>query len=171
MARGQAGAADSQRKLTNKVAGEQGAESDKLEGQLIPGYTSLMDTGYMNPEEEHAATTSEMGAATQPFQSMEFKAGNRAAATRNPADLTAEDTQLALDEGRTAGNAAEQLQKEKMANQEAGMYGLGQLQQGNQKTMAEMYGLSPGLLNARAAGKSGDEIGMGWVNTATSTGK
>lgn len=165
MARGQANRANAQVDLTNKVAGQNNDKSNKLEDQLIPGYTSLMDTGYLSPEEEHAATTSEMGSATQPFESMGFKASNRAAATRNPADLTAEDTQLALDEGRTAGGAAEQLQKEKMANQISGMGGLSSLQAGNQHAMESLYGLGPGTLQARAAGKSGDELGMGWVST------
>lgn len=167
MARGQAGAAQDQLSKTNNIGRDQLAESTKLENQLMPGYTSLMDTGYLNPEEEHAATTNEMGSATQPFQSMEFKAANRAAATRNPADLTSEDTQLALDQGRTAGTAAEELQKQKMANQEAGMSGIAQQEAGNRDTMEKMYGLGPGTLDARAAGKSGDEIGMGWVSSLT----
>lgn len=167
MARGQAGASDAQLHKTNDVAIAQGKETQNLENQVMPGYTSLMDTGYLSPEEEHAATTSEMGSATQPFQSMEFKAGNRAAATRNPADLTAEDTQLALDEGRTAGGAAEQLQKEKMANQISGMEGIAGQEAGNRHTMESMYGLGPGTLDARAAGKSGDELGMGWVTAGS----
>jgi hypothetical protein len=152
MARGQKEAADKQLKTTNAVAGAENAEQGKLESTLIPGYTSLMDTGYMNPAEEHAAATSEMGAATSPFETAKFEAGNRAAATRNPADLTAQQDQLALDEGRTAGEAASNLQKEKMANQEAGMYGLGELRGQDIGLESSMYGLGPGTLNARAAG-------------------
>jgi hypothetical protein len=152
MARGQSSAADTQLKTTNAVAGQEGDKANQLESKLVPGYTSLMDTGYFSPEEEAAATTSEMGAATQPFESAGFKAANRAAATRNPADLTAQEDQLALDEGRTAGDAAAKLQEQKMSNQEAGMYGLGQLQQGDQHAMEQMYGLGPSTLGARAAG-------------------
>lgn len=150
--RGQKQAAEKQLKTTNAVAADQGAQASKLEKQLIPGYTSLMDTGYFSPEEEHAATTSEMGAATQPFESMGFQASNRAAATRNPADLTAQQDQLALDEGRTAGQAAEGLQHEKMGNQIQGMAGMGNLRSEDLAAMESMYGLGPGSLQARAAG-------------------
>lgn len=124
MARGQAQAADRQLGKTNAIGDAQLNQSQKLEGQLVPGYTSLMDTGYLSPQEEEAAQNNGMGAATEPFHSAETRATNRAAATRNPADLTSEETQLALDEGRTAGSEANQLQTEKMNNQEAGMYGL-----------------------------------------------
>lgn len=166
MARGQAGAANKQLATTNAVAGAEGAKANQLESKLIPGYTSLMNTGYMNPEEEHAATTSEMGAATEPFEAAGFEAKNRAGATRNASDLTAQEDQLALEKGRTAGEAASELQREKMANQEAGMYGLGKLRGEDLSAMESMYGLGPSTLQARAAGKSGDEIGMDWVRTA-----
>jgi hypothetical protein len=152
MARGQAGAAQKELKKTDTVAAQQGAEAQGLENQLTPAYTSLMNTGYTNPEAEGAATTSEMGAANAPFETAKFEAANRAGATRNASDLTAQQDQLALDQGRTAGGAAAELQKEKMANQQAGMYGLGTLEQGNLHAMESMYGLAPGLVNARAAG-------------------
>ena len=152
MARGQVGAAEKQLGKTNAVASAEDTSQQKLENQLVPGYTSLMDTGYLSPEEESAATTSEMGAATAPFKSAEFQAGNRAAATRNASDLTAQQDQLALEEGQTAGTAADELQKEKMANQEAGMYGLGQLRAEDLQAMEQMYGLGPSSLQARAAG-------------------
>lgn len=164
MARGQSQAAGDQLKMTDAVAGQQQGDQKALESKLIPGYSSLMDTGYMNPGEEAAATTSEMGAATQPFQSMGFQASNRAAATRNPADLTAQQDQLALEEGQTAGQTAAGLQEQKIQNQEAGMYGLGQLKSQDQQEAASMYGLGPGTLNARAAGGSGDQSAIGYIN-------
>jgi hypothetical protein len=170
MARGQSQAADSNLQTTNAVAGQQGQKANALEDQLIPGYTSLMDTGYMNPEEEAAATTSEMGAATAPFSTAGFQAKNDAAATRNNSNLPAQEDQLALEEGQTAGAAASNLQKEKMTNQEAGMYGLDQLQSGNLKAMEDMYGLGPGTLSARAAGPSGDSAALGYINAATGAG-
>src|SRR6266567_383664 len=138
MARGQVGASEKQLGTTNAVASDEQKRANQLEGQLIPGYTSemntgfaspdeaamdksLTDTGYFSPEEAASATTSEMGSATQPFQAEEFRAGNRAGATRNASDLTAQEDQLALDEGRTAGDAASQLQREKFAGQETGL--------------------------------------------------
>lgn len=154
MARGQSGAAQKQLKTTNAVASNEGDKANKLEDTLLPGYTSLMDTGYFNPGEEAAATTSEMGATAAPFSSAEFEGRNRAAATRNPADVTAQSDQLAMDEGRAAGDTAGHLQEEKMNNQEAGMYGLGQLQSGDRSAEMSMYGLGPQTLNARAAGGS-----------------
>jgi hypothetical protein len=111
-----------------------------------------MDTGYLSPQEEGAAVTSEMGSAMQPFDAAKFTANNRAAATRNDSNVTAENDQLALEQGRAAGDQAAQLQKEKMASQEAGMYGLAQQEQGNRQTEDQMYGLGPGTLQARAAG-------------------
>src|SRR5262249_8133299 len=131
---------------------------------------SLMDTGYLSPEEENAAVTSEMGSATAPFQTGQFRNNNNAAVTRNDASLTAGNDQLALEEGRTAGDAAAKLQEEKMANQEAGMYGLGQQEQGNRTEAQSMYGLGPSTLNARAAGASGDQLIDSYLNTAVNAG-
>ncbi len=152
MARGQVGAAEKQLGTTNAAAGTQGAEAQQLENQLIPGYTSLMNTGYLSPEEEAAATTSEMGAATEPFDAAGFQARNEAGATRNASDLNAQEDKLALEKGQAAGGAAENLQNQKMMNQEAGMMGLGNLESGNLKAMEDLYGLGPGTLQARAAG-------------------
>lgn len=150
--RGQKQAAEKQLNTTNAVASEQGKEANALESDLIPGYTSLMKTGYLSPEEESAATTSEMGAATAPFESMQFREANESGATRNPASLTAGEDKLALEEGQASGDAASRLQQEKMQNQEAGMYGLSDLEKGNMDAMEKMYGLGPGTLEARAAG-------------------
>lgn len=152
MARGQKQAAEKQLKTTNAIGAGQQGMADTLEGKLIPGYTSLMDTGYLSPEQKAAATTSEMGTATQPYESMGFKAANRAAATRNDASLAGEDQALALGEGRAAGDAAAKLQEEQMRNQLAGMYGLGTEEAGNRREAESMYGLGPGTLQARAAG-------------------
>jgi hypothetical protein len=152
MARGQAGAADYQRRTTNKIGADELAKSNELEGKLIPGYTSLMDTGYFSPEEEHAAVTSEMGATAAPFGAAQFEATGRAGRTRNAADLTAQQDQLAMEEGRAAGDTAANLQKEKMQGQLAGTYGLGQLRKEDLDVMQSMYGLGPSTLQARAAG-------------------
>lgn len=167
MARGQSQAADTQLAKTNAVGDTQQGKADTLENSLVPGYKSLMDTGYLSPEEEGAATTNEMGAATAPFKSAEFGAANRASATNNASDLTAQSDQLALEEGQTAGGAAAKLQEEKMQNQEAGMYGLAGQEAGNRGEATSMYGLGPSTLNARAAGKSGDENTLGYLNWAT----
>ncbi len=169
MARGQAQAANNQLKQTNALGAGAGAEAGGINSTLIPGYTSLMNTGYMNPQEEAAATTSEMGTASAPFETTKFEAANRAGATRNASDLTAQTDQLALEQGQTAGQAAANLQQQKMQNQEAGMYGLGQI--GQQQTGLEeaMYGLGPGTLQARAAGPSGDQIAQGWAELGLGT--
>jgi hypothetical protein len=164
MARGQKQHADTQLATTNDIGHQQQTRSNKLEDSLTPGYTSMMDTGYMNPQDEEAATNTEMGATSAPFQTADFKAKNTAAATRNPADLAAQQDQLAISEGQSAGDAAAKLQTQKMTNQEAGMYGLQQLQAGNQKEAEGMYGLGPGTLDARAAGQSGDAAATGYVN-------
>lgn len=154
MARGQSQAADTNLTKTNAVGDASQSKSDALQSQLIPGYTSMMDTGYLSPEDKAAATTSEMGSATQPFQSEQFRANNTSAATHNDSNQTAQGDQLAMEEGQTAGTAAANLQGQQMQNQEAGMYGLNQLQSGDQKEAEGMYGLGPGTLNARAAGQS-----------------
>jgi hypothetical protein len=129
-----------------------------------------MDTGYFSPEEEHAAVTSEMGTTAAPFEATQFEAAGRAGRTRNASDLTAQQDQLALEEGRATGDTAAKLQHEKMQGQMAGAYGLGQLKSEDQKAMEAMYGLGPATLQARAAGKSGDELGMDWIKTATNPG-
>jgi hypothetical protein len=174
MARGQAQAAANNLATTNAIgsqyntqAGTDLSKANALQSDLIPGYTSLMDTGYLSPEEENAATTSEMGAATAPFSSAEFQAKNNAAATRNPAGLASQEDQLAEEEGQTAGTAASNLQAQKMQNQEAGMYGLSEQEQADAALRGQditaqdaMYGLGPGTLNARAA-SSGPQWGFG----------
>ena len=212
MARGQAQAADTQLNTTNTVAAQQQQQQQDLQNKLLPQYQSLMDnplsdeqkkaesgytdllgsygtlagTGYLSPEEAGAATTSEMGAATAPFGSAQFEAANRAARTNNASDLTAQQDQLALEEGQTAGTAAANLQAQKMANEQAGlagesattgkindigqqsiqnqlsaMYGIGGLQQGDQSQATSMYGLGPSTLNGRAAGSYGGLFGTG----------
>jgi hypothetical protein len=166
MARGQVQAADNQLDLTNSIGGEYNGQAEELQGKLIPGYTSLMNTGYLSPEEETAATTSEMGSATAPFASAGFQASNRAGATRNASDLTAQQDQLALEEGQTAGQAADVLQGQKMHNQEEGMAGLSGLEGEDLEAMEKMYGLGPGTLQARAAGESGDQLLAGYGNMA-----
>ena len=168
MARGQSQAASENLAMTNKVGAGYNTQAENLQSKLIPAYTSLMNTGYLSPEEEAAATTNEMGAATAPFETAKFEAANRAAATRNPADLAAQQDQLAREEGQTAGRAAGNLQAEKMQNQLAGAGGLANLSAEDLRAMESLYGLGPGTLEARAAGKSGDELAMGWVNTALS---
>ena len=154
MARGQAAAAGNQLNTTNVQANAAGQNASKLQSNLIPGYESLMDTGYMSPEEEAAATTNEMGSATAPFQTAGFQAKNAAAATRNAADLPAQEDQLALEEGQTAGTAAATLQQQKLQNQQAGMQGLYGLESGDLQAMEQLYGLGPATLQARAAGPS-----------------
>jgi hypothetical protein len=152
MARGQAGAAEKQLHQTNVIGAQQGEEAQALENKLMPGYESLANTGYLSPEEEAAATTSEMGAATQPFETGKFQARNNAAATRNDSNLAAQEDQMALNEGRAAGTAASQLQLEKMANEEAGLSDIQGLQSEHFQGMENMYGLGPATLQARAAG-------------------
>lgn len=152
MARGQRQAADRQLNTTNQIGAAENTNQQALENKLIPGYTSLMNTGYLSPEEENAARVNEMGTATQPFEAAGFSAAGRAGRTRNPADLTSEEDLLARDESLAAGGAAEKLQAEKMKGQLAGMYGLGTLRSEDIDAMERMYGLGPATLQARAAG-------------------
>lgn len=161
MARGQAQAADANLATTNNIGANQLNEANTLESGLIPGYTSLMDTGYLNPQQKEAATETEMGAATQPFQTAKFTANNDAAATRNPAGLASQEDQLAISEGDAADVAANNLENQQMTNEEAGMYGIGQLQKGNQQLAGQMYGLGPSTLSARAAGTQGWGFNVG----------
>jgi hypothetical protein len=149
MAKG-GGAAANQLNTTNAIGAQQQGTANTLQNQLIPGYTSLMNTGYLNPQQQGAATTSEMGAATAPFSTAQFQANNTAAATNNASDLGAQQDQLALSEGQTAGGAAANLQNQQMQSQLAGMYGLSQEQAASQGEAQGMYGLGPGTLNAQA---------------------
>src|SRR5271154_4579204 len=148
MARG--GGATNQLATTNAVAANQGAQANAIEGQVLPAYQNLANTGYFTPEESAAATTSEMGAATAPFDTAKFGAEERAGATRNPADLTAQQDQLAIEEGQAAGTAADTLQNQKMAGQLAGLQGEAGLGAQNLSAEEAMYGLGPGTLNAQA---------------------
>jgi hypothetical protein len=146
--RGAASAAQQQLGTTNAIGAQQQEEANQLEQGLIPGYTSLMNTGYLSPADKAAATTSEMGATAAPFKSAEFQAANRAGATGNASDLTANEDQLALEESQAAGTAAANLQQQQMQNQEAGMYGLGALSAQNTGEAESMYGMGPSTINA-----------------------
>jgi len=170
MARGQAGAANAQLKQSNTVANSQQSQADTLRNKLVPGYTSLADTGYLDPADKAAATTSEMGAATAPFGSANFEASNRAARTGNASDLTAQQDQLALEQGQTAGGAAATLQGQQMSNQLQGMYGLQGEEAASRGEAQGMYGLGPPTLQARAAGMSGDQTAMGYINALAPKG-
>ena len=163
MARGQSQAAEAQLGTTNQIGAQAGQQAGQIHNKLIPGYESLMDPGYLNQADKNAATVNEMGAATQPFESAKFDANNRAAATRNPAGVAEQQDQLAQEEGRTAGTAAGALQQQQMQNQEAGMYGLGNIGQEQTGLEESMYGLGPGTLQARAAGSSPWASGLAGV--------
>jgi hypothetical protein len=155
VARGQAGASDRQRALTNKVAGTEGAQASQLEAGLIPKYESMMDEGY-KPEELNAMRTAGLGAEAASADTAGWAAGNRASRTGNAAGLGAEESQLARDKGVTMGdtaanielaNANARLGNEKFAlSGEEGLFGT------NTGAMESLYGMSPSLLQARAAG-------------------
>lgn len=152
MARGQKQAADAQLKKTNAVGDTYNAGASEIGGFTEPRYKKLATSGYFSPAEEAAATNSVMGGATAPFQTAKFEANNTAARTNNAADLTANQDELALREGRTAGEAADQVQNDKMKNQMSGLYGLSGMRAEDMNAMEAMYGLGPPTLNARAAG-------------------
>ena len=110
-----------------------------------------------------------MGALASPFAAAKTAMTNSAARTNNSAGLTAGQDALARGQGIAAGqqSAANQTafandaqQQEAQAQQGlAGIYGI------NQDTMAKLYGLGPGTLQARAAGPSGDQTAMSWLQT------
>lgn len=151
MPRGAAGQAKKTLGTTNAIGAQQQTQANQLENNtLIPGYTNLMDTGYMSPGEEGAASTAEMGAATAPFGAAQFQANDTAAATRNASGQNANADQLALEEGQVAGQTAAGLQQQKMGNQMAGLSGLNQLYGTNTSEAESMYGEAPSLVNAES---------------------
>jgi hypothetical protein len=146
--RGAATAAQNSLNTTNAIGKQQQGEAGALESELTPAYTSLMNTGYLNPQAKESAVAQGMGAATAPFAAADFAAKNTASATNNPAALTASEDQLALEKGEVAGGEANNLQSQQMQNQEAGMYGLQNLAQMNTGEAESMYGLAPSTINA-----------------------
>jgi hypothetical protein len=148
MARPTTAQANTNLQTTNAIGQGQQNQANQLQNTLIPGYTNLMNTGYLSPQDQEAATQNTMGATTAPFSTADFEAKNRASATNNASDLTANEDQLAMEEGQAAGGSAANLQQQQMANQLQGMYGLGQEQQGAQGEAESMYGLAPSTLNA-----------------------
>src|SRR6185437_10686044 len=188
MARG--GQAASQLQTTNQEGSYWDGQGQIANSKLMPAYSSLMSkgysgptnpyapmdqaygteasTGYFSPQEKAATTEGVMGSAAQPFESGEFTMANRAGASNNPAGLTEGEDQLALEKGRTMGEAAaglgeeehahrqaglsgeNQIAQEMQGNKEAGMYGLSGLNEADQRAMESMYGLGPSTLNAQA---------------------
>jgi hypothetical protein len=166
MARGQAQAANKQLGLTNQVAGQELGKANSLENQLIPDYTSMLNQGY-TPAEESAMTTGGEGAVGSAYGAAKTEGENAAARTNNASNLTTQQDQLARDkgvgEGQLAAGLQEKFANEREANKKFGMTGLEGLYGGNQRSADQLYGLSPGLLQARATGKSelGDILGAG----------
>lgn len=155
MARGQAGAADRQRALTNQVAGSQLGQANALEAGLIPKYESMMNEGY-RPEELNAMRTAGLGSEAAAFDTAGWQAGNRAARTGNAAGVGAEESQLARDKGVAMGDEAAKIEmanaNARLANRRFALEGESGLFGENQRGMESLYGMSPALLQARAAG-------------------
>jgi len=168
MARGQAKAAGNQLKQTNAIGAEERGQANALEAGLIPKYESMMNEGF-SPEGLNAMRTSGMGAEAAAADTAGWAAGNRAARTGNAAGIGAEESQLARDKGVSMGKTAADIEAatnfKKQSNKRFALEGEQGLFGTNTQAMESLYGMSPGLLQARAAGKSGDELGQGWVNS------
>lgn len=165
MAKGQAKLAEKQLKTTNKVAGQQGAQADKLEGTLIPSYQSMLSpTGGMSQDDVNARVNHAMGATAGAFDTAKFEAGNRAAATHNEAAPNAMADQLALEKGTAMGDTANKVETS-VSNQEQqlreqGRQGLSDMFKTNIGAEESMYGLAPSTLQARQAGAGKFGIGF-----------
>jgi len=157
IARGQSQASDTQRQQINQIAGGQYGQAQTLENQLIPQYTSMLNEGY-TPQQQSAMTTSGMGAIGSSIDAAKQQTRNDAAQTNNAAGLYENQDKLALQGGVAQGNEAAGLQQSfadtQMANQKAGLAGLSGLYGSNLSAGTSLYGLDPGLLQARAAGQN-----------------
>ncbi len=159
--------------MTNQVAGAEGTQANALESKLIPSYEGMMNEGY-RPEELNAMRTSGMGGVAAAADTAGWMGENRAARTGNAAGVGAEESQLARDKGVSMGNEAANIEmanaNERSANRKFALSGEQGLFGTNTGAMESMYGLGPKFLEARAAGKSGDELGMAWMNTMLGKG-
>ena len=155
IAKGQAQAANKQLATTNQIGAGQLQQAGQLESQLIPDYTSMLNEGY-TPQQQSAMTTAGMGAVGSSVDAAQQSARNDAARTNNAAGLNENADKLALEGGVAQGDEAAGLQKsfadQQQKNQQTGLAGLEGLYNTNSGVGAGMYGLSPGILQARAAG-------------------
>lgn len=151
MARGAAGAAQSNLGTTNALGAQNAQQQQNLESTLIPDYQSMLTQGY-TPQEQGAITTAGMGAIGSAYGGANADAARSAAATGNASNLTAQQDQLANQKGQAMGQEAAGLQSEfanqQQANQRFGLQGLAGQEAGNEGLESSMYGLGPSTINS-----------------------
>lgn len=164
MARGQSSAADAQLGLTTAVAGKFGATAKPQGEAATGGYESMLaNPGYSMPQQ-----TSIRAGAMSPISGVFDAARNaaqlRAGRTGNSAASTASADKLTRDQASTASQAGYGVEKgiadTALEQKQAALSGLSGLYGINTDTMAKLYSLGPGTLQARAAG-GGFKIGAG----------
>lgn len=180
MARGAAGAAQSNLGTTNAIGAQNNTEAQNLEGQLVPTYTSMLNMGE-TPQQSEAATNNGEGAVASSYGAAQMGANNAAARTNNGSSLAAQQDALAMQKGQATAGEANNLQTQNnavlQANREAGLSGLQSTFGSNQGQTASMYGLGPNTIqawngaNAQNTALLGDVLGAGGAIGAAYAGK
>jgi hypothetical protein len=165
MARGQAQAADQQRALQNQINQQLLGEREQGRSTLLPEYQRLLTGGGYSPAEQAAITGESMGALGSAFDALQQNAANRVARTHNAAGYGELEDELAREQGRQAAGLARQSQidfaNEAERRREAALRGMGSLYGVDTSLLGSALGVPTGLLQARAAGKSGFGFGLG----------
>jgi hypothetical protein len=171
MARGQSAAADSQRNLTNSVAAGSGTQANQIMGMELPVIQGQLQNPGYDPVTQAAIRRSGMDTVNTAYDASKFSAAQRAGATGNDAMFYGSNADLASKRAgalSTASTGAEvEIGKQKLASQQQAITDASQLYGFNSKAMTDLYGTGAEALKARAAGPSGDQAALGYLNWTT----
>jgi hypothetical protein len=160
MARGQAAAADTAVGNVNAVAGQAGQTGAKIFGMDMPAIQQQI-----NPSAATRAAFTQLPqrAAGSAFDAAKQSATSRMARTNNSAGFSELTDKLARDAAVAQSDAALKGTEAISNLQNEGIKNAGNLFGVSQDTMAKLYGTVPGLLEGRAAGTKGWNVGVGPV--------
>lgn len=158
MARGQSGAADAQRQLTNYEGAGSGEQARQIMGMELPAIQGQLNNPGYDPVTSAAIRRSGMDTTNTAFDASKFSAAQRAGSTGNDAMFYASANDLAQKRAAglsTAATGAEvEIGKQKLASQQQAVQDASQLYGFNKNAQVDLYGQGVGALNARAAGGS-----------------
>jgi hypothetical protein len=160
MARGQAQAANQNLKTTNAIGAQENTAAQGISGAMTPVEEGLLQSPGFDAKTKAAITNQGAGAINANFDAAKTGGMQRVAATKNAAGIGGEEEALARDRGEAMGANASGNQiafaQQAKTDQSNALKDLGQQYGIDQETMAKLYGLGPGTLQARAAGQNTD---------------
>jgi hypothetical protein len=156
VARGQKEAANQQLATTNAAATGAGANAAAINPAVTAGYMDLVKNPGYDQTTKNAMAGTAFAAGNEAYDTASAGAAGKVSRTRNDAGYADLLDSMSRGRAETSANTGAGLQKifadNAQAQQQAGLKGLAGLYGIDEDTMAKLYGLGPGTLQARAAG-------------------